>query len=407
MNILFDLSAAQPINKDDFHGGSEYCKSLFIRLCEKISNDVQDVQIDVFYNYNKAINNKIFECCEALKISAFNCKNNNEINLLLNNKHYNLFYTALPYSYTDLKIPEHTKFIYTIHGLRSLECPWDFYIRKYNKSDVKLLIKHFIFILFPQFFISHFTNKAIHDFNILFSITKNKNIITVSNHSKHALSYFFPNLESSDIKVFYSPAKQTEFIPNNEFNLLDSYKVKSKKYILMICGDRFEKGVYRACKALSNLFSKKNPNIPGDLKVVIAGITYDKHYKLLIHDPDKFVFLKYIPSNHLEVLYKNAHLFIYPSLNEGFGYPPLEAMKYGTLCACSANSALTEIFADAVLYFNPYDETEIGIRILQSFDKNIQVEKKEKMELQYKKIHQRQEDDLNKLVQFLIGYDIK
>jgi hypothetical protein len=90
-------------------------------------------------------------------------------------------------------------------------------------------------------------------------------------------------------------------------------------------------------------------------------------------------------------------------MSEGFGASPLEAMKYGTLCACSANSALTEIFGDAVLYFNPYDDTEIGIRVLQSFDKDIQCEKIEKMKTRYALIHERQERDLNTLVELILS----
>jgi hypothetical protein len=88
-------------------------------------------------------------------------------------------------------------------------------------------------------------------------------------------------------------------------------------------------------------------------------------------------------------------------MNEGFGYPPLEAMKYGTLCACSANSSITEVCSDAVLYFNPSDETEMGIRILESFDTNIASVKKEKMKIRYNEIYTRQKSDLEKLIQFL------
>jgi hypothetical protein len=95
---------------------------------------------------------------------------------------------------------------------------------------------------------------------------------------------------------------------------------------------------------------------------------------------------------------------MYPTLNEGFGYPPLEAMKYGTLCACSANSATTEVCADAVLYFNPYDETEIGIRILQSFDKDICEEKIEKMRVRYDQVRQKQNHDLDVLVNLIASH---
>jgi glycosyltransferase involved in cell wall biosynthesis len=203
--------------------------------------------------------------------------------------------------------------------------------------------------------------------------------------------------------VFYSPSKQAEFVTAGEIDILNKYKINTKKYILLVCGDRYEKGVYRACRALVRLFAQKNPGIPGDTKVVITGISYNKHYTLLTRGSDRFIFLDYIPTDHLEVLYKSAGLFIYPTLNEGFGYPPLEAMKYGTLCACSANSAITEICGDGVLYFNPYDDVEIGIRVLQSFDENIRHEKIEKMKARHALIRERQEADLDALVELIVS----
>lgn len=49
-----------------------------------------------------------------------------------------------------------------------------------------------------------------------------------------------------------------------------------------------------------------------------------------IKNKSHFVLLEYVDNNVLESLYKGAYALIYPTLNEGFGYPPLEAMKYGT-----------------------------------------------------------------------------
>ena len=78
-------------------------------------------------------------------------------------------------------------------------------------------------------------------------------------------------------------------------------------------------------------------------------------------------------------------------------------MKYGTLCACSANSAIPEIYEDSVLYFNPFDETEMGIRILQSFDTKIRGEISKKISVRYNEITERQNQDLTSLVQNILG----
>jgi glycosyltransferase involved in cell wall biosynthesis len=52
--------------------------------------------------------------------------------------------------------------------------------------------------------------------------------------------------------------------------------------------------------------------------------------------------------------YKNASLFIYPSLYEGFGIPPLEAMSYGCPVACSNTSSIPEVVGEAAILFDPY-----------------------------------------------------
>ena len=53
--------------------------------------------------------------------------------------------------------------------------------------------------------------------------------------------------------------------------------------------------------------------------------------------------------------YRAARAFVFPSLYEGFGIPPLEAMHYGCPVACSNTSSIPEVVGDAGLYFDPHD----------------------------------------------------
>jgi glycosyltransferase involved in cell wall biosynthesis len=64
-------------------------------------------------------------------------------------------------------------------------------------------------------------------------------------------------------------------------------------------------------------------------------------------------------------LYKNAYAFIYPSLYEGFGIPPLEAMAHDCPVICSNTSSIPEVVGDAGEYFNPDDIESIRIAIEQ------------------------------------------
>ena len=58
--------------------------------------------------------------------------------------------------------------------------------------------------------------------------------------------------------------------------------------------------------------------------------------------------------------YKKASLFVYPSLYEGFGIPPLEAMSLGCPVACSNSSSIAEVVSDAGVYFDPYSIDSIS-----------------------------------------------
>jgi glycosyltransferase involved in cell wall biosynthesis len=66
-----------------------------------------------------------------------------------------------------------------------------------------------------------------------------------------------------------------------------------------------------------------------------------------------------VPDSQLEVLYQEAKAYIFPSLYEGFGLPPLEAMAKGCPVISSDRASLPEVLGDAALYFNPEDKTDL------------------------------------------------
>ena len=66
-----------------------------------------------------------------------------------------------------------------------------------------------------------------------------------------------------------------------------------------------------------------------DYKLVLTGVINKKIFEKEIKHKENFVLLNYIERDELKCLFENSYAFIYPSLNEGFGYPPLSAMKHG------------------------------------------------------------------------------
>jgi glycosyltransferase involved in cell wall biosynthesis len=85
-------------------------------------------------------------------------------------------------------------------------------------------------------------------------------------------------------------------------------------------------------------------------------------------DHDDAVFYGYAEEAELAELYRRARAYVFPSLLEGFGLPPLEAMRYGTPVAASDSSCLPEILADAAVYFNPEKDEDIARAMRAAFE---------------------------------------
>lgn len=85
-------------------------------------------------------------------------------------------------------------------------------------------------------------------------------------------------------------------------------------------------------------------------------------------EKDDAVFYGYAEEAELAELYRRARAYVFPSLLEGFGLPPLEAMRYGTPVAASDSSCLPEILDDAAAYFDPEDEEDIARVMRETFE---------------------------------------
>ncbi|CAB3749660.1 glycosyl transferase [Burkholderia sp. MSh2] len=79
-------------------------------------------------------------------------------------------------------------------------------------------------------------------------------------------------------------------------------------------------------------------------------------------------FAGYISDEKLKALYQHAACFLYPSIYEGFGIPPLEAMRYGCPTLVGRTAALPEVCADAALYCDPYSSNDIAEKLRSLLD---------------------------------------
>jgi len=71
------------------------------------------------------------------------------------------------------------------------------------------------------------------------------------------------------------------------------------------------------------------------------------------------VFTGYVPDIDLEALFQEATVYVFPSLYEGFGLPPLEAMAHGCPVVSSDRASMPEILGDAALYFDPENKLDM------------------------------------------------
>ena len=376
MDRLFDI---RPLQYSFNNGGAEYCKIIFFEIC---SNGMGK-SFDYLINKGEAIDLESETMIRDGKLKTVEVNNESELSSIINR--YDLFYSALPYNYYKLKLSPKVKFIFTIHGLRDIEIQSDKYYLRFEQYRIKAIVKSLINYLMP----SYFKNVAKSRINRLLNVSTNRKIYVVSNHTKYSLLSNFPYLKSSEINVCYSPLKVTHYIKDDKTRLVE------EKYVLMVSGNRWMKNNLRAALAVDDLISKKLFN----KKVVITGVKNKRVYETTIINKKNFIFYEYIDTLSLDNLYANADLFIFPSLNEGFGYPPIEAMRYGTPCICAADTAITEICGNAVLYFNPYDIDEIETRILEIEDSSIRNDIVNKGKQRYEDICLLQKDSLKLLVE--------
>jgi glycosyltransferase involved in cell wall biosynthesis len=341
--LLFDLIATQPSPMARFHGGAQYAKTIFLMAVDR-----GITQFDCIYDHNLELSEDIRFACAEHNIKCISINQLSEVQEVILQGGYDAFYSSLPYEYINLSIGK-TIFIMDVLGLRELEMPTDKYEITYRDSllsKIKLIIR-------KLFFEKRTLDKNKKKYIDLLKI-KHKHILTISNHSKYSLLNFFPFLRPDEITVNYAPIDFSDFTPqpNNKGD-----------YFLLVSANRWIKNNIRAILALDQLFSEAKLK---DKKVVVLGLPNDHLVKL--KNRSKFVFKDYVEINELKDFYRHAYCFIYPSLNEGFGYPPLDAMKYGTPVLASAISAIPEVCNNAALYFNPFSIAEIRNRILQIDD---------------------------------------
>lgn len=386
--ILFDLTKTQPLNGTKFHGGGKYGIAVFKKIVELAPD-----KIAAYYNESLYIDSVVMKLCQENNIPVVK---KSERSVTDAAKMFGgVLYSPLNDS-AYLKDSE-VHAIVTIHGLRVLEMPYDKYEECYAVgcgTIVRFLKKSLLYKYILERKRKKKFQKDLTQKRITFS-KENLSFVTVSNHSKYSLLSFFPELREKNIKVFYSPSTIDDSVS------LDDYKNPYGKYFLIVSGNRWLKNSVRAMLALDELITE-HPDFEGI--VVVTGLKEINEVDVKIKNLDRFVFLEYVEENQLKGLYRHANLLVYPSLNEGFGYPPLEAMHEGCPVVASAIASIPEICGDAVMYFNPFSTAEIKMRILQMENSETKMHFIKKGIEREKIIAKKQAEDLESFAEYILSY---
>ncbi len=390
MNLLFNLVAVQPIHSAKFHGGGSYGEVIFWALVKR------GAKFSCAYDSRKYLDPMILDACKTQNIPLFDISVQTPQEIIDENQ-IDTFYTPL-YSLEkkwDINVKD---FVFTWHGVRALEMQYSWagvgFAKKFGQKFEAL-------VRYRESWKKHYYKPKYQDLAKRMAEGKARTI-TVSEHSRASIKSFFPELLDLEIPVFYSPMTAYEpegFLPPG---------VATKKYFLLTSGARWEKNNLRAAMAFDELVSMyQSQGKPFDFKMVITGAANPKAYLRHLKHKDHFVLLGYVENKELEFLHKNAYAFVFPSLNEGFGYPPVQSMHYGVPVAASGTTSIPEVCGDAVLYFDPYSISEIKNRLVQLLDSKIYDEYAARAPKRYAQVHARQVKDLEHAVDFILNPDGK
>ncbi len=199
-------------------------------------------------------------------------------------------------------------------------------------------------------------------------------IVTVTRYAKDQIAKY-SGIDATKIVPIHIGPKSS--IAENEFGAVVDHSIEpliSKKYILHV-------GTIEKRKNLTTLlaaFEMLLQNNPQDLYLIIVG---QKSNKPTLKDDAVFemaaassllkehvIFTGYLTDSQTAILYKHAALYVFPSVNEGFGIPILEAFAHKVPVLVAGNSCLPEVAGNAAICFDPYNADALSKLIVQTIN---------------------------------------
>ncbi|OQP83611.1 hypothetical protein BTR14_22130 [Rhizobium rhizosphaerae] len=198
-------------------------------------------------------------------------------------------------------------------------------------------------------------------------LARRAHLATVSAFSRSELS-----------SVLHQPAEDIAVLPNAVDHLdgtqadpsvLDRYGLEKGSYFLFVGSPAPNKNLGRAIEAYASL---KRPDLPFVLVGKAARVFSQEKSGAA---PEGLLPTGRLSDAEIKALYQNALALIFPSIYEGFGIPPLEAMSLGCPALCSDIPVMREICGNAAAYFKPLDQASIAQTMAEMADGRIDADR--------------------------------
>lgn len=196
-------------------------------------------------------------------------------------------------------------------------------------------------------------------------------IIAISKSSKRDLIDKFPSIKQNNVVVTYLGANNSKTtIQNTKKSTIIRRLKLDQPFVLYVGAVDVRKNIV----GMARMFFKLKSEFNTDLKLVMVGKEFTNKLELEelgwndVVAKNKYrndiVLPGYVSDSDLEVLYKQARAFVFPSLYEGFGLPILEAMQEGCPVVAFDNSSIPEVAGGAAILANSEDEFVKGVELL-------------------------------------------
>jgi glycosyltransferase involved in cell wall biosynthesis len=276
--------------------------------------------------------------------------------LMIDTPRFKHKYGMMLYTALALQSLKKKKFLDSIDIFHSIYFPLPDNISPVTQVRI-ITIHDIIAILHPELCKS-IHSKRVH--NVIKSINKKHDwIIAVSQSTKKYLCdyaripeerIFVTHLAASP--DLYYPEKDAERIKT----ITQKLNVPNRNYFLTLATLEPRKNIEFVVRCFKKIITEPGFNNTSLVLAGSKGWKIKELYKSVLTDPvlkKHVIFTGYIPDKYLNALYSGALAFIYPSLYEGFGLPPLEAMQCGTPVITSNINSLLEVVGDAGIMVDP------------------------------------------------------